>query len=112
MAKSISIPITGNAAPLRRTLQNTQKDVGKFGSSVGAAFTKLGKVAAIGAGAAVAGAVALGKAAFDAAETASHTFQHSVNSQNGSTSQTQKQHAWSSSSKLFHHLTFMATLSF
>jgi hypothetical protein len=70
MAKSISIPITGNAAPLRRTLQNTQKDVGKFGSSVGAAFTKLGKVAAIGAGAAVAGAVALGKAAFDAAETA------------------------------------------
>ena len=71
MAKSISIPITGNAAPLRRTLDRTSADLDRFGSKIGGVFRNLGKVAAIGAGAAAAGAVAFGKAAFDAAEAAS-----------------------------------------
>lgn len=70
MAKSISIPITGNAAPLRRALANASDDVSRFGSKVGGAFRTLGKIAAVGAGAAAAGAVAFGKAAFDAAEAA------------------------------------------
>lgn len=71
MAKSISIPITGNAAPLRKTLDNTSKRMSKFGSSVSASFAKIGKAAAIGGAAAAAGALALGKAAFSAAEAAS-----------------------------------------
>jgi hypothetical protein len=71
MAKSISIPITGNAAPLRKTLDNTSRTMSKFGSSVSKSFAKIGKAAAIGGAAAAAGALALGKAAFSAAEAAS-----------------------------------------
>jgi len=71
MAKSISIPITGNAAPLRKTLDNTSQSMSKFGSGVSKSFAKIGKAAAIGGAAAAAGALALGKAAFSAAEAAS-----------------------------------------
>jgi len=71
MAKSISIPITGNAAPLRKTLDNTSRTMSKFGSGVSKSFAKIGKAAAIGGAAAAAGALALGKAAFSAAEAAS-----------------------------------------
>lgn len=70
MAKSISIAITGSAAPLRKVFGEVEGDLKRFGSSVGGAFKTMGKAAAIGGAAVAAGAVAFGKAAFDAAETA------------------------------------------
>lgn len=56
MAKSISIPITGNAAPLRQVLDRTEKRLGGFARGVGKAFAGL---AGVGAGV-TAGLAALG----------------------------------------------------
>ena len=56
MAKSISIPITGNAAPLRKVLDQTEKRIGGFAKGVGKAFAGL---ATVGAGV-TAGLAALG----------------------------------------------------
>lgn len=67
MAKSISIPITGSAAPLRKVFGEVENDLKTFGGKVGDAFKKMGTVAAV-AGAAIGGAaIAFGKSAVDSA---------------------------------------------
>lgn len=70
MAKSISIPITGNAAPLRKVLDDTESRLSGFGSKVGGVFKGLAGVGTVvvGAAAAAGGAlVALGNQ-FDSLE--------------------------------------------
>ena len=67
MAKSISIPITGSAAPLRKALQEAETGIGDFAKRAGGKFADFGKAAAagiaVGAGA-VAGFAAKGIADF------------------------------------------------
>lgn len=67
MAKSISIPITGSAAPLRKALQEAENGIGDFAKRAGGKFADFGKAAAagiaVGAGA-VAGFAAKGIADF------------------------------------------------
>lgn len=70
MAKSISIPITGNAAPLRKVLDDTESRLSGFGSKVQGVFKGLAGVGTVvvGAAAAAGGAlVALGNQ-FDSLE--------------------------------------------
>lgn len=54
--KAISVPVTGNTAPLRKALGNATKDLNRFGASAAAAAKK----AALGLGAAGAGAAVFG----------------------------------------------------
>ena len=55
-SKAISVPVTGNTAPLRKALGNATKDLNKFGASAAA----MAKKAALGIGAAGAGAAVFG----------------------------------------------------
>jgi TP901 family phage tail tape measure protein len=48
MAKSISIPITGSAAPLRKALQEAENGIGDFAKRAGGKFADFGKAAAAG----------------------------------------------------------------
>jgi uncharacterized membrane protein YgcG len=62
----ISVTISGNAAPLKKSLNESDTALGKFGSSVG----KMGKVAALGFAAAGAAAGAFAVSAIKGAEAA------------------------------------------
>jgi len=59
MAKSISIPITGNAAPLRKVLSDTEGRLSAFGGRVGGVFKGLAGVGSVVVGAAGAAGGAL-----------------------------------------------------
>jgi len=59
MAKSISIPITGNAAPLRKVLSDTEGRLNTFSSRVGGVFKGLAGVGSVVVGAAGAAGGAL-----------------------------------------------------
>lgn len=75
MAKSISIPITGSAAPFRKALQEAENSIGTFAKRAGGKFADFGKAAAAGV-AVGAGAVA-GFATKGIADFAN--FQQSIN---------------------------------
>jgi phage-related protein len=66
MAKPITVSIVGNAGPLKKSLEDVEGRLGKFGSSVG----KMGKVAALGFAAAGAAAGAFAVSAIKGAEAA------------------------------------------
>jgi hypothetical protein len=62
----ISVTISGNAAPLKKSLDESESRLGKFGSSVG----KIGTAAAVGFAAAGAATLAFAKSAIAGAEAA------------------------------------------
>ena len=74
MTKPVSVPIVGNAGPLRKELRGASDSLGKFGTSAGNTFKKFGQAAGIAFAAAGAGAAIFAKDAIGAASDLQETL--------------------------------------